>query len=130
MSNRKVYVSSEDILTGGSDPNNRVTAKFKGQPYVDSSNNYYIAEEAGSKVWHYLLTSVDKLTTEQLLKMINTKIDSVDLSTNDEGIPVINFYSNNELITYLSLNIPRFTYNSKGELEVTIDGVTKTFVPK
>ena len=62
--------------------------------------------------------------------MINTKIDSGDLSTNDEGIPVINFYSNNELITYLSLNIPRFTYNSKGELEVTIDGVTKTFVPK
>ena len=56
MSNRKVYISSEDILTGGSDPNNRVTAKFKGQLYVDSSNNYYIAEEAGSKVWHYLLT--------------------------------------------------------------------------
>lgn len=28
MSNRKVYVSSEDTLTGGSDPINRVTSKF------------------------------------------------------------------------------------------------------
>ena len=98
MNDKKIYINRDDIYTGTADPNGVIKAKFKGQLYIDNQNKYYFAEDKDSTVWHYLLTSVNKVDLEQVMNTIKSKIDSVILSENDEGKPVLNFYSNNEII--------------------------------
>ena len=105
MSDKKIYINRDDIYTGSDDPNGSVRAKFKGQLYIDSQNRYYIAQEAGTTVWHYLLTSVDKIDINQILNTLNTKIDSVDTSITDDDKTMLNFYANTELVTSVPLEV-------------------------
>lgn len=102
MSDRKIYINRDDILTGALDPNGRVKSTFKGQMYVDNKNNFYYSLEANSTRWAYLLSSEEEITFKDLLEKINTKVDNVIVETVN-GKEVLNFYSNGELLLQVSL---------------------------
>ena len=105
MSDRKIYINRDDILTGTLDPNGRVVSKFKGQMYVDASNNFYYSLEAKDTKWAYLLTSDTAININDILEDLDKKIDNVILY-NLKGTQYLRFMSNDTVVVDVAMGNP------------------------
>lgn len=103
MNNRKIYINRDDILNTLSNPNGNIISTFKGQMCVDADNNFYYSLEENSTRWACLITSTDgNINFEELLKLIDSKIDNVEIK-NINNRQTLVFISNNETIIEVPL---------------------------
>ena len=97
MSDRKIYINRDDILTGVLNPNGRITSKFKGQLYIDAEDNYYYSLEAISTDWVRIMTTANEVTIDEIIEQLSTKVDSVTIITRKNQQMLV-FKSNGETI--------------------------------